>query len=345
MARAASYQAREVGRTQIELIGKTWHVRYTGDNGARVRRSLRVGNRAVAERKAREISDLLERGDTPAVASQPTSRGLTVAQLLREFRDGYSPWAASTWRGNESRLQAIETAWGGLPLASLTARQIEVYLARLQDAGRTAATVNRHLAAIKTLLRMAVRWGYLTSSPADRVTMQRELKRPPRGLHDAELAQLLAVLPQPYGDVVAFLADTGMRCSEMEGLTWADVRLAEGFLLCGRKNYEVRTVPLTARARAILQSLPAGSDPAARVWPLTANALRLVLRRSGPAAGLGHVHPHMLRHTFATRLLDHGVPLNDVQALMGHKTPMMTQRYDHVHPERLERAVRALAGE
>ena len=62
----------------------------------------------------------------------------------------------------------------------------------------------------------------------------------------------------------------------------------------------------------------------------------------GRRCGIDHVTPHQLRHTFATLMLDHGVPLNDVQYLLGHKDPKMTQRYDHPRPERHRKAFEGL---
>lgn len=346
MVKSRKYITHQVGSVHIELRGRIWHVRYIAPDGRRVRQSLEVTNLNIAQRKAREISDLLEQGDLPALAVRQNRSRMTFSEFLEEFRRAYTNWSPSTWKSNEYRLSILEERFGQLPLTAISTRSIETFLASVREQ-RSAATMNRYLATLKVILKMAVRWSHIARNPAEPVRMVREQKRPPRGLHDQELAKLLEQLEEHRWAhvLVLFAADTGMRWSEIGRLQWEDVALDAGYILVRQatKNFESRTIPISDRVKALL-SQTAEADRHGTVFAEDAlKKVRRPLERAGVAAGLGHVHFHMLRHTFATRLLDRGVPLNDVQALMGHKTPMMTQRYDHVHPERLQRAIDALA--
>ena len=96
---------------------------------------------------------------------------------------------------------------------------------------------------------------------------------------------------------------------------------------------------LTERAQAILAERLEDRKGVA-VFPT--QEFKRSLDSAGRRAGIGHVTPHQLRHTLATLMLDHGVPLNDAQYLLGHKDPKITQRYDHPRPERHRRATEEL---
>ena len=345
-----------VGHTHIIKRGKWWHIQYTDLDGNFVRRTLKVTNRTVAEKKAQVISDLIETGDQDALQLQtaPREQRITFSSFLDYFLETFNGWSESTRQGNRYAIEIIRETFGEINLSSITRRQIEGFLRERQSnntqraSGRnyafSPATANRYLATLKTIFKMAAEWGYINRSPAIEIRAQKELKKPPKGLHDQEAHALVEAIDHSLVRwLVIFAMDTGLRWSEIESLRWEDVDLRRKTLVAGRKNYEGRMIPLTTQAREALGAMQREDAPGA-IWPIKGRQtlVRKRLIAAAERAGLGHISFHHLRHTFATRLLDKGVPLNDVQKLMGHKSPLMTQRYDAPHEDRLHRAIEEL---
>jgi len=334
-----------VGLVRLRKIGRFWYARYTTPQG-RIEKSLKVTNLRIAERKAREINDLLENGQYQMIDARKTGQSLTFSDFMEQFRQNYMNWGETTWRGNESRLQILIVEFGTEPLTAITPQRIESFLARRREQnGNTVATANRYLATLKTILKMAVRWGYLVVNPADSIKLSREQSRVPEALHYEELERLLAELPPHIRLLATFAAETGMRVSEMKRLMWNDVDLKRREIAVREsKNDDCRRIPMSDKVYQIIVDLMQDNpDPQIRsLHVLKMVDMREHLDKAAGKVGLGHVHPHMFRHTFATILLDRAVPINDVQYLMGHKTPIMTQRYDHGRDERYQAAIEAL---
>lgn len=339
--------AHLIGQVRLRQRKGFWHARYMTPAG-RKEQSLKVTNLKVAMRKAQEINGLLERGEYGNLETRNTSKGLTFAVFMEEFRANYASWNKNTWRGNQALLGKLANEFGNLPLTGVTTRELESYLARKRDQeGVTAATTNRYLAALKTMFKMAVRWGYLGYNPADPIKLLREDSEIPEALTDEQLEKLLAELPDYASIIVTFAADTGMRCSEMEQLNWADIRFGDRMIVVrgsSTKNDEFRVIPMTDRVYNLLQELYK-QNQASKVRQLQVlpwKDIRGSLHNAGVRAGIGHVHPHMLRHTFATRLRDKGVPLDRIKELLGHKSMQMVLRYAKMRPEQLKEAIEAL---
>ena len=161
-------------------------------------------------------------------------------------------------------------------------------------------------------------------------------------LTDAEVNALMQQL-SPYNRlIVSTLVETGMRWGELASLQWGDVDLADQHLIIRKdKDNTFRVLPLTTRATESLRQLHSlGQIP----FVCRPDSIRKGLRDAAGRAEIKHVHPHMLRHTFATRLRDRGVPLDRIMELLGHKTMAMTLRYAKARPEQLREAIRALEG-
>ena len=360
MAKRKLEEGHSVGRTQIyKRYKKHWYIRYTDLEGKQVRFSLKVTNKVVAEKRALEISNLIESGDQDALALQtlPNDHRISYSSFLDYFQKTFNGWSETTRHRNGYQLEILREAFGDQMLHTITRRQLEGYLRDRQAAGMvkakgkrrrdfTPATSNRYLATFKTMFKMAVEWGYLTRNPTEGIRQQKELKKPPRGLHEADAQRLIdAIDNELVRRLTIFAMDTGLRWSEIEALQWEEVDLRSATLHAGKKNYEARLIPLTARALQALEAMQTGRG--GQIWPISGRAtmVRKRLIKAAAKAEVGHISFHHLRHTFATRLLDKGVPLNDVQRLMGHKSPVMTQRYDAPHVDRLHRAITELETE
>jgi integrase len=172
--------------------------------------------------------------------------------------------------------------------------------------------------------------------------MQKEQSQVPAALTEQALAKLLQHCPEPCRTIVAIAADTGMHRSELRRLRWQDVDLDEGTITLRKtKNGHFRVIPMTQLVKELLTTtgmrLP--DQPV-----LSQSDFSRPLARASKEAGVGHVHPHMLRHTFATRLRDKGVPLDRIMELMGHRSYAMVLRYAKARPQQLIEAMRSLDG-
>jgi integrase len=347
--RKAAATVHVIGQVRLRQRGpkKVWHIRYMTPAG-RKEESLKVTNLKVAMRKARETNDMLERGEYVNIETRKSHKGMTFSEYLEEFRSNYTKWGEKTWKGNRGMLTKLEGEFGPLPLQAITTRLIESYLARRRDLDSiSSSTTNRYLAAFKTMFKMAVRWGYIGHNPADPIKALREESEIPQALTDEQLQKLLEKLPAYAVPFVSLAADTGMRRSEMEQLVWSDVQFEERMIVIrgsGAKNDEFRVIPMTDRVFGLLQELKKlnKESPVTNLRVLVWQDIKKSLHTAGMNAGVGHVHLHMLRHTFATRLRDRGVPLDRIKELLGHKSMAMVLRYAKARPEQLKSAIEAL---
>ena len=199
--------------------------------------------------------------------------------------------------------------WGRCPLSSITARDIKTYLKRRGADGLSDASQNRYLAALKAIFKAAVAYGHCTD-----VKMLRGAKQVPKALTDGQVESLLRECNDQIRPVVIVAIDTGLRRSELFNLTWGDVDVEEdGKLTLGKsKTCKFRVVWLTDRAKSVLTDLKSRQLSKkvvdVRVFPFT--DIRGSLDAAAERAGIGHVHMHQFRHTYATRLRDKGVPLD-----------------------------------
>lgn len=187
---------------------------------------------------------------------------------------------------------------------------------------------------------------YLKTVPEPIKTLREESKIP-EALTEEQLGKLLAELPDNARTIATFAVDTGLRRSEIKQLQWSDIRFGERMIVVRgseAKNDEFRVIPMTERAYTLLQELYQQNQQAKvkRMQAIPWQDIKKSLHGAGMRAGIGHVHLHMLRHTFATRLRDRGVPLDRIMELLGHKSMEMVLRYAKARPEQLKDAIAAL---
>jgi integrase/recombinase XerC len=238
---------------------------------------------------------------------------------------------------------------------------IRGYLSRAAGAAG-AVSLARKLSAIRSMYRFLVREGVAEANPARLVASPRRPKRLPEVLPESEVAalveapQLATPLERRDRAFLELLYGSGLRVSELTGLDVGDVDLSGGLVrVLGKRNKE-RIVPFGRTAAGAIERyleearpvLAAGPDHRASARAGTALFLnhrggrlssRSVARRLDRAtllAGLPrHVHPHVLRHCFATHLLGNGADLRGIQELLGHASLSTTQRYTHLDWKRL----------
>jgi integrase len=213
---------------------------------------------------------------------------------------------------------------------------------RLDEDKVSLGTVQKDVSTLRAILNKAHREGLLATSPI--FPKFKALKPRDRWLTNEEEERLVACAADHLVPLIRFAVDTGGRRAELLGLDWRQVDLArKRVVFLNTKNGEDRTVRLCDRACAILASL--GPKEAGPVFKYKGKAIRSVRTSfiaARKASGLDDVRFHDLRHTFASRLVQAGVPLYDAGQLMGHKSLEMVQRYAHLAPDYQERAIAAL---
>ena len=240
---------------------------------------------------------------------------------------------------------------------------------------RKPNTINRRLAAISRLMKWAMDTGWIDRNPIEKIHLVSQEKSGPRYLDKKEQYALqraiekdLQVSRMRYpkrwltrlrdASLVIFLLHTGLRLNEALTLELGDIQLAErkGQVLVRQgKGGRVRTVPLNVDARKALQDWLAVRPGSGRhIWTqvegessdeLSSRSVQRVLARIGQDAGLEHLTPHVCRHTFAKNLVDSGVGLEKVAALLGHSNLNTTRIYVTPNQKDLEQAVERLQAE
>ena len=262
---------------------------------------------------------------------------------LTSYRRDLGQWAAWLERRSSGLLQAQRT-------------DVDAFLADQFRAKAKATSIGRRLSSMRRFYALQLQQGVLRADPTLRVKAPKLPRRLPKNLSEAKVEALLAA---PDSKTTLGLRDramletlyaTGLRVSELVGLTLAQVSLDMGVVRVLGKGSKERLVPLGEEAiswlkRYLVEVRPALAGNAkstavfltARGGPLTRQAFWALLKRLGaragiPAAGLS---PHVLRHAFATHLLNHGADLRVVQLLLGHADIATTTIYTHVARERL----------
>jgi integrase len=314
-----------------------WWVDWRDQNGRRHRKSTGTDDKDLAQALAAkwQQESFMERhfGAIPEVP----------------FRDALLRYGEEKQRQNPEGykhvmchcLQRLLDRFDGLSLSDITAAKIQDFaddrLTRVK-----ITTAQKDLSVLKAALNKAHREGRLSSMPPfPRLKMP---KGRCRWLSPAEERRLLLVAAAHIRPLIAFAIDTGGRRSELLKLDWRNVDLDRNRItFVNTKNGEDRSVRLTDRAKQVLLSLdPKSSGPVFTYagWPMKDNnsSFPAAVRR----AGIEDFRFHDLRHTFASRLVQKGIPLYEVMHLTGHKSFSIVQRYAHLAPEYQERAIAAL---
>jgi len=251
-------------------------------------------------------------------------------------------------------------------LADVDAALVRAYLQRLDQAGMAPRTAARRLSALRQFYKFLLGEGLRTDDPLGTVDAPRQPKALPKLLSEEEVARLLGAARALSGDdglrsvaLLELLYATGLRVSELVGMPVAAVMRDQRVLIVRGKGGKERMIPLNEVARqAIGDWLPVravwlakarkGGGTSPWLFPsrgksghLTRHRFAQLLKAICVAADLDphRVSPHVLRHAFATHLLDNGADLRSVQQMLGHADIATTQIYTHVAGERLKSLV------
>jgi integrase/recombinase XerD len=248
-------------------------------------------------------------------------------------------------------------AGAGTPAERLTRQQLEALVRQLMSEGRSPRSVARAIACYRGFYRFLAIDGRIAADPADQLRSPRSWKTLPRHLSIEEVDRLLeqpdVSTPRGLRDraLIELLYATGLRVSELTALRPADVNLDASYLTCTGKGTKQRVVPMGDEAAAWVRRYLRDARP---VLLGTRRSPRLFVNARGGGPGLTRVgfwkilkaygrsagvttalSPHMLRHSFATHLLERGADLRAIQMMLGHADLSTTQIYTHVLQERM----------
>lgn len=282
-----------------------------------------------------------------------------VERYLRHLRveGGLSVNTIEAYRRDLRKFHAYAHRTGAEVLHPLTPAMLTGFLHSLQEARLSRASSVRCLSAIRGWFRFLMQERMIEEGPAISLPAITRGVRLPKTLSQQDVTALLDLIAIPTLEdrrdraMVELLYATGLRVSELVTAEVAQVNLDVGYLRVTGKGAKQRLVPMGEGARQLLQEYVSAARPeflkqrtsrylfvSRRGGPLTRQGFWKLLRGRAQRAGITQViSPHMLRHSFATHLLEGGADLRAVQVMLGHANIVTTQIYTHVERGRLKR--------
>jgi integrase/recombinase XerD len=284
------------------------------------------------------------------------------AELIDTFcdqvwlQDGLAPNSLASYRRDLTQWAAWLSA-RGRTLAAAQRMDVEAWLAQQFRAKAKATSIARRLSSLRRFYALQLQQATIRSDPTAQVRAPRLPRRLPKNLSEDQVEALLVtpdvatLLGLRDRAMLETLYATGLRVSELTGLKLAQVSLDMGVVRVLGKGSKERLVPLgeeaiswikryleTARIPLAAKGRSDAMFVTARGGPLTRQAFWALLKRYAVKAGMppASLSPHVLRHAFATHLLNHGADLRVVQLLLGHADITTTTIYTHVARERLK---------
>ncbi len=281
-----------------------------------------------------------------------------IDRYLSELRieGGVSRNTQESYRNDLGKFQAFLKVQRVRDLARVSPRTVSAFVGQLSQRKLSPASIARCVSALRGFYRFLCHERMVSENPTTDVTTPRPWLRLPKTLSADDVDCLLRVVsgkkPEDLRDaaMLELLYATGLRVSELVGLEQARLNLDVGYVLVSGKGNKQRVVPMGEPARRKLETYLEQARPALlkrrtsphafvtrRGGPLTRQGFWKLLRARARQADIRKpISPHMLRHSFATHLLDHGADLRSVQAMLGHADISTTQIYTHVERARLK---------
>jgi integrase/recombinase XerD len=273
------------------------------------------------------------------------------------LRDGLAPASLNAYRRDLSAWSSW-LAGHGRPLHGVDRADIEAWLATQFAAKAKATSIARRLSTLRRFYRLALEAGQVREDPTLRVSAPKRPRRLPKSISEKQVEALLAAPDVDRGlglrdrAMLETLYASGLRVSELVGLKRSQVSMDAGVLRVLGKGSKERLVPVGDEAIHWIQRYVSDARPSlagesrsddlfitARGAAMTRQAFWSLIKRYAIVANIAadSLSPHVLRHAFATHLLNHGADLRVVQMLLGHADITTTTIYTHVARERLKR--------
>jgi integrase len=334
-----SYRLRhkENGQTRYKSIGRTYEIDFQD-----------------AKHKAKELKSMLALGqDIKGNGKSDDKRSLRFSEFFEQQAKPHILQRKRSHRADIGKYNTrVKDEFGSMKLSEIERHHIQSFISRLRREGLAPATCDRYLAMLSGVLRLACDWGYLRENPAKGIPMFNVDNKVENYLSDEEMARLMQVLKTDENRVVSslllFLLTTGARLNEAQMIKWEDVDLDNRVWripATNSKSKRVRSVPLNDMAIEALKENQSDDGYVFRSprgdGKQPYNNIHKSWYRIRNKAGLPHLRAHDLRHSHASLLINSGRSLYEVQKILGHSTPIMTQRYAHLSTKTLQEASNA----
>ena len=229
-------------------------------------------------------------------------------------------------------------------LASVQTEQLRNFVASEHRRGLSPKSLQRRLSACRSYYQWLLKHGRIAANPAAAIRAPKAPRKLPQLLDADEAARLVEVptdVPLGLRDraLLELFYSSGLRLSELCALRWRDLDLGNGLVTVLGKGSKQRSVPVGSHARAALEQWHAETGaanetpvfPGRHGAPISQRAVQIRIRQLAQRQGMfKHVHPHMLRHSFASHMLESSGDLRGVQELLGHADIATTQIYTHL---------------
>ena len=311
---------------------------------------------SVAGRKTRRTTGTSDRGKAQEFEKSERERLWRVHKLgdtgFVRWTEAASRWLAEvpeTSRKKElSVISALNEKLEHEPLRAINREAIQVLRELSVAEGRAHATVNRHMAILRAVLRKCVEWGYLEAAPA--VPMFKVAEKDFRWLTHKEFDRLCKELPPHLKLAARFAVNTGLRMRSMLKLTWDRVDLARGrFWIPGvqMKGKYAHGMPISKEVAKLFRKLKTANPKGEHVFQYLGEPIddcnTAAFKAAVKAAELEPLRWHDLRHTFASWAVQGGVTLQELMELGAWKSYGMVLKYGHLAPDHLSKAVELIA--
>ncbi|MCD6222010.1 site-specific integrase [bacterium] len=314
----------KISKGTLYKRGNVWWFAIRCD-GKKIQKSLHTSIKEEALARFKKIKEDLLLGISPSVLTQ---KQISFFELVNKYEDFIvSNKSESTVRREKGILEKVKNYFGNCPVNSITQNKIEGYLNAQKVSN---ASLNREIAVLKHMFKKAVEWGYLKENPARKIKKLKVQEKKIRYLTDREIKRILDVCDEEWRDIFLFFLYTGLRLSEFVNLSWDDVDFKKGLIAVQKtKSYKARYIPMSKEIRSILKKWRKREKPCKFSADYISHKVREICKK----VGIFDVSPHILRHTFASRLVMNGVPLRVVKELLGHSDIKTTMVYSHLAPD------------
>lgn len=292
-----------------------------------------------------------------AAAALPPSLAEEIDRFLAflELEKGSAPLTVAAYQRDLRQCAQFLAARGARDWTMVNGHELTDWIYSLSESDFAVATLARKLSAVRTFFGHLVRERIRSDDPTELVVGPKRNRRAPETLSTRDVSKLLAAPPatSAYGvrdrAILELAYSSGLRASELSSLTLTQVDLERGFVRVTGKGSKERIVPLGDTAGSAIESYLGSARPKlVKRWTgselflsdrgraISRKTIWQLVRKYAARAGVtGRVKPHLLRHSFATHLLDGGADLRAIQEMLGHASIATTQIYTAVESRRL----------
>ena len=331
----------------------TYYLRYKDSKGKTCHQKISKTNEMTlieARKAAKTLKSEINLGADPRGELKAKKAVLNYSDFFEQHYMPYVKVRKRSWKTDEGfyRLR-LKDEFGDYRINQITRQHIQTFHTRMSDEGLAAATSNHYLKLLKHSLNLAIDWDMLETNPASRIPLFHEDNQVENLLSDEQLERLLTVLKTDDNRMVCmiamFLLSTGVRLNEALQAKWSQVDQKNRVWripAANSKSKRTRAVPLNDSALDVLNQLTT-RDRYENLFvnfqtQLPYTTISKVWGRLRKKADLNFLRIHDLRHGFSSFLINSGRTLYELQQILGHSSPIVTQRYAHLSTRTLQEA-------